>query len=333
MKLFLKYLPVIFFILAFAGCHNNNYKGPSIDKSELTSTPVPIHRYGKDLFNADTSDFFNEVKELSKTYGLFTGTNITSPDQVVPLFEYITDTQLVSLSKLVKTKFDDIKWLEDELSQAFSRYHYFFPEMSLPEVYSYISDIYYENPVAVNHGVMVIALDVYLGKDTPQYSGLGLPYYKIKTMEPDYIIVDAMKAMYDYQLDPRFDQRTLIDRMIGAGKQLFFLDAVLPDVNDSTKIRYTSSQMKWIENNKENVWGFMVSNKLFYSSDYDTQTKLIQDGPFTTGFSNDSPPRTGVWLGWQIVREYMRNNPDITLEELINTKDSQIIFNNSGYKP
>lgn len=333
MKLSIKHLPLLLFALAMAGCNNNNYKGPTINKSELEETPVNIHRYGLTVFNLDTSDFFNEVKDLSDEFGLFVGNNISSPQQVLPLFEYITDTQLVSLSNLVKNDYNDINWIEKDLAEAFSRYHYFFPKKVIPEVYTYISDIYYEKPVIVDNDVMIIALDVYLGKETPQYSGLGLPYYKIRTMEPEYITVDAMKALYDQQLDPKFTQRTLIDRMIGAGKLLYYLDAVLPNVNDSIKIRYTTKQYNWIESNKENIWAYLVSNKLFYSPEYKIQANFIQDGPFTASFSNDSPPRLGVWLGWQIVREYMKNNSQITLYKLINTSDSQIIFNNSRYKP
>ena len=333
MKTGLKYFAAFLFVFSLAGCNNNNYKGPEIDKSKLENVPVKIHRYGKALFEIDTSDFFNEVNALMGEFSLFLGNSIQNQEQLKPLYEYIADTQLISLSEIVRVKFDNIDWLENDLSDAFSRYHYFFPDKEIPEVYTYISHIYYEQPVIVENDVMIIALDTYLGEKTPQYTGLGLPFYKIRTMDADYIMVDAMKAMYNKQLDPKFQQRTLIDKMIGAGKLMFFLDAVLPQVNDSIKIRYTASQMDWIEKNKENVWGFMVSNKLFYSADFQIHTKMIQDGPFTTGFSNDSPPRIGAWLGWQIVREYMRNNPQISLKQLINTNDSQIIFNNSGYKP
>jgi hypothetical protein len=70
-----------------------------------------------------------------------------------------------------------------------------------------------------------------------------------------------------------------------------------------------------------------------YSKDYQTQTKLIQDGPFTTGFGNESPSRLGVFIGWEIVVAYLKNNPDVTLEEVLKMTDSQKLLQNSGYKP
>ncbi len=197
----------------------------------------------------------------------------------------------------------------------------------------YISDLYYEKPVIVDDSVAIIALDVYLGEDFVKYRSLGLPHYKIRCMTNDNIVIDVMKAMYITNLAPHNKQKTMIDRMVAGGKLLYYLDAVLPNVPDSLKIGYTLKQMKWVANNKANVWAFFVSNKLFYSADYKLQTKLIQDGPFTTGFSNDSPPRLGIWLGWQIVREYMDKHPDTSLESLIQNPDAQAIFNQSGYKP
>ena len=223
--------------------------------------------------------------------------------------------------------------MENSLSDAFSRYQYFFPDKKIPVIYTYISDLYYEKPVIVDDSVVIIALDVYLGEDFPQYRSLGLPHYKIRCMTNKNISIDVMKAMYVSEIVRPQKQKTMIDRMIAAGKLLYYLDAMLPDVPDSLKICYTSKQMKWAESNKANVWAFFVRNNLFYSPDYKLQTKLIQDGPFTTGFSNDSPPRLGIWLGWQIVKEYMKKHPKTNLNSLIQNPDTQAIFNQSGYKP
>jgi len=61
--------------------------------------------------------------------------------------------------------------------------------------------------------------------------------------------------------------------------------------------------------------------------------RFIGPAPFTSSFTNDSPGRTGSWLGWQIVRKYMKKNPEITLPELMKDDDYQKILNDSGYSP
>ena len=325
------YLILTFFILQ--SCDTNSSKGPKVNKSQLVNIDVNIHRYEIALANADTNNFLEDITQIQQEFPLFLGTSKLTTEQLKPLYEYVTDTQLITISNSVSEMYLQLDELELQLSSAFSRYHYFFPNKQIPRVYSYVSNLYHEQPIIFDDSVVIIALDVYLGEKFSAYRSLGIPYYKIRCMTDANIAVDVMKETYINVLALRTKQKTLVDKMIAAGKLLYYLDAVLPNVPDSLKICYTSKQINWIKNNKSNVWAFLVENKLFYSSDYKNQTKLMQDGPFTTGFSNNSPSRLGMWLGWQIVRKYMDTHPDITLENLIKNTDAQAIFNQSGYKP
>ena len=51
------------------------------------------------------------------------------------------------------------------------------------------------------------------------------------------------------------------------------------------------------------------------------------------GENRDSAPKLGVWMGWQIVRKYMKEHPDVTLQQLMADNDAQKILNQSKYKP
>ena len=328
-------LSAYFFIslIAFSSCQSPISSGPSIDESKLDKVDINIHRYGIALFEIDTNDFIVEVGKIQNEFSLFLGNDIDNPDNLAPLYQYVTDTQLIAISKYVKEIYPNLKNLENQLSDALARYDYLFSSNFHPTVYSYISDLYYEKPIIINDSVIIIALDVYLGPGYTKYRSLGLPYYKIRRMTQDGIVIDIMKELFNQYIDKHIKQKTLVDRMINGGKLLYYLDATLPSIPDSLKIGYTSEQMKWVEANSSNVWAFMVKNQLFYSPDYKIQSNFIEDGPFTSGFSNQSPPRLGIWLGWQIVREYMHNNPNVSIMELIENKDAQQIFNQSGYKP
>ena len=63
--------------------------------------------------------------------------------------------------------------------------------------------------------------------------------------------------------------------------------------------------------------------------------KFLNPAPFTPGVGekNDSAPRLAVWTGWQIVKQYMDNNPNVTLQQLMGDNDAQKILNGSKYKP
>jgi len=76
-----------------------------------------------------------------------------------------------------------------------------------------------------------------------------------------------------------------------------------------------------------------VENRLLFDQSSLTISKLVNDAPFTQYFSTESPGRTGAWLGWQIVRSYMKNHSGISLSELMADTDYQQIFSRSGYHP
>jgi len=61
----------------------------------------------------------------------------------------------------------------------------------------------------------------------------------------------------------------------------------------------------------------------------------LSPAPFSKFYleiDNVSPGQVGAWIGWQIVRSYMKNNNDISINELLNKKAKEI-FEQSKYKP
>ena len=61
--------------------------------------------------------------------------------------------------------------------------------------------------------------------------------------------------------------------------------------------------------------------------------KFTTDGPFTTAFSKEAPPRIGYWIGRQIIKQYVKNNPFVSLQQLMDEKDAQKILMKAKYKP
>lgn len=324
---------VIAISLLFSSCNSSKAKYPQAAVSELPDTDVKIKRYGKTLFELDTADFQKELKKIKPEFALFLDADLNDSTNILQLYNYVTDTQLISIYEKSVEVFPNSSFLENELQNAFSRFKHFFPQQTIPVVYTYISDMYFEQPIWIQDSIMVVAIDLYLGNDFPLYTRLGLPYYKVMWMQPQSLPVDVMKAIYFDKISPVYRPQTLLDRMIDAGKLLVFLDAMFPELPDEVKISYTTQQLNWANQNEENIWAFMVSNNLLYSKEHQTQSKLIQDGPFTTGFGNESPSRLGVYIGWEIVLSYLKNNPDVSLEEMLKKTDSQNLLQNSRYKP
>ena len=72
---------------------------------------------------------------------------------------------------------------------------------------------------------------------------------------------------------------------------------------------------------------------MLFSAEQKKYAKYLEEAPFTAGLANNSAPRIGIWCGWQIVKNYMNNNPSISFDELWKEKDAQKILKLATYKP
>jgi hypothetical protein len=185
---------------------------------------------------------------------------------------------------------------------------------------------------AIETSSFSIGLEMYLGNKSPFYEMLQFPAYKRVNMRKEYIVSDLVHAWMEKTFPNTNKSGTLLNQMMYQGKLLYMVDALMPEEQDTIKIGYSKKQLDWcIEN--ENMWGYLIKNKFLYSNEITTVTKFTGEAPFTTGFVKDSPGRTGVWIGWRIVRKYMENNPKVTLQQLMAETDAQKILANSKYKP
>jgi hypothetical protein len=176
---------------------------------------------------------------------------------------------------------------------------------------------------------------MFLGRDYLNYDKISIPAYKRVRFVPDAAPAELMRAIGRHMLmQSPVRPETMLDHMIHQGKLLYFIDAMLPAYPDSIKIYYTAGQEEWARRNEGPSWAFMLNNEMLFNTDRQLIQKFTGDTPFTAPFSNDSSPRMGIYLGWQIVREYMRRNPEVSLHELLFDKtDAREILSKSRYKP
>jgi hypothetical protein len=57
----------------------------------------------------------------------------------------------------------------------------------------------------------------------------------------------------------------------------------------------------------------------------------MNDAPFTNGFPRDSPGHVGEWIGYRMVRSYLKDHPDLTLSQLFAIEDPREVL--KSYKP
>ena len=103
---------------------------------------------------------------------------------------------------------------------------------------------------------------------------------------------------------------------------------------DDAKIGYTKEQLDWAIDNESYIWSYFVERELLFNTNPKLLMRFINPAPFSKfnlELDRESPGRLGQYIGWQIVRAYMKNN-DVTLVQMLD-KNAEDIFNNSKFKP
>lgn len=325
----------VFFVislLALSACNTGGERNLDVDTRDIQIPDVEIMRYEKALFSIDPDSLQPKLKVIADEYPVFLGADLDDTLNIIQLHRFVTDPLNMMLYDSVLRVFPNLGFLENDLTKGFKRFRYYFPDKPLPDVFSYVSGLLYELPIQFFNDDMIIALDMYLGRELEEYRRMRIPLYQTEKMTRDYIFRDAMHEMYFYHFSVK-PGRDFLQMMINKGRHLYYLDAMMPKTPDHIKIGYPEQKLEWCENNEVNIWSFIIENDLMYASDVNINRKFFVDGPFTADFSSDSPARLGEWIGWQVVRAYMNNNPDVTLSQLLEEQDAQKVLQQSGYRP
>lgn len=243
----------------------------------------------------------------------------------------IEDTLQENLNKAVLEKFPAEEKLEVKLRSLFQHIKYYFPTFRPPTVFTATSDVDYKNKIIVSDSLLIIAIDTYLGSNHPFY--VGIKKYIVQNLDPSQLEPDIVSA-YAKQLVIRPQKRSLLAQMIFYGKELYLKDLLIPNVSDARKIGYTEAQLTWAKENERDMWRYFVEKELLFSTNGKLGAQFINLAPFSKFYleiDNESPGMVGRFIGWQIVRAYMKANKS-SLRELV-ALDAETLFNKSKYKP
>jgi hypothetical protein len=330
--------------LAFQSCQYNK----SNEYPDVSHIPVEvkISRFEIDLFSIDTVNMAAGLEALEASYPEFGAVffenimgskdSLVAPEGHVEYVKgFVADSTVRALYNTTMAAYPDLTALEKDLEQAFRYLEYYLPETETPDLTTFISEftvasfIFGENSLA-------LGLDFFLGADYP-YTDLnpGNPnfsQYLTRTNNKDHLALKAIKPLVADLCDPPSGNR-LLDIMIHNGKQHFILDRLLPSAPDSVIMEFTPAQLSWCRDNELDIWAHLLREELLYSSEWQDIRKLVEYSPSAPGMPPEAPGRVANWIGWQIVKAYMKRRPETTFRELIELRDAQLILEISKYKP
>lgn len=306
---------------------------------------VHIERFDQALFKLDTNQVVTGLQQLSAAYPVFLPAYI---EHIMNFGPYSDSSKMIQLQTgmlvanadyrllqdTINAHFPQLDGLEKELAQSFRYIRYYIPHFPIPsKVVSFSSVISNYGAVTID-SLLGIGLDMYLGKDFPIYPLLpDYPAYMIRKFSPEYIVPNCVQALCQQVYPAAAPGARLVEQIVTAGKQQYFVEQVLPDTPDSIRLGYTKDQMEFCKENEVMIWQFFVQRNLLYQSDWQNNMHFMNDGPSTQGMPEGSPGRIGPYVGWQIVKQYMERHPEVTLQQLMENKDVMQIFNQSKYRP
>ena len=302
---------------------------------------VQIIRFDSSLLSVRTDHADEDIRALYSTYPEFMpvyleqALGVAARDtayliEALPLFIHDTTYGFEHTNNFVLQTFADMRSVEHELTEAFTRLAYLYPDIYVPRIYTFVSG-FNASVLFLDNADMAVGLDMYLGSDYPYYNQVVYNYQK-PTMRKQCIATDLVSAYLFASFPYAGVKSRLIDNMIYRGK-LMYVCSTLIDLPQYEIMGYTREQWQWCERNERQVWNRIMDKRDLFKSEPLLLSSYLNDAPFTAEISQEAPPRLGTWIGWRIAESYMAHHPEKSLQDLIANHDAEQILRESYYKP
>jgi hypothetical protein len=331
---------MLFFLTLIAWLVNGCKSHPlEVDISGIDLS-VKLERFDRELFTLGQDTLDRAIGEMYLRYGdFFDVFNVhvigigqaSSRRYPSYLSMFINDPTNREVYDYTEQVYASTQMLEQELSDGFRHYLYHYPDSLAPRVVAYVSR-FNQGLFTVDHFVGV-GLDQYLGSDCSFYQQMGTPNYLVQKKEPVRVPLEVMYAWATsiYPYNDSLDN--VLSRMIWHGQLAWFVDAMFPGVDEMLKMGFNPDQMKWCRNNEKQMWTHLVEEKLLFSPEPLNIRKLVEDAPYTSFYTSESPGRAAVWQGWQIVKAYAERYPKLTVHQIMSQRNYQELLRESRYNP
>lgn len=321
-------------LLVMASC---GPKPPKVDHIEVDFRLIPFY---EDLFSVHPDSLVKETPRLVNDYGQFLEAysmrviGAGSPshdgfgDKMKLFLEYQPNREVLDTCRKI---FGNTELLKQEIYKGFQYYRYYFPEKLIPDVYLHISG--FNQSILVDSAWVSVSVEKYLGKDCIFYEWLSIPVYLRQKMTPEKVAPDILKAiaMTEFVYNDSVDN--LMTQMVYQGMIHYFLKQVMPRHADELLFDFTPEQMTWCRQYEATMWSSIVERKHLFENDRLVIQKYVGESPFSYYFGQDSPGRTGVYIGYRIVEAFMERNTEVSLKELMAIRDYNSIFSRAAYRP
>ncbi|MBN1112040.1 MAG: hypothetical protein JXA53_03890 [Bacteroidales bacterium] len=325
----------LFFGFLFSSCKNSNK--PNVDNINVK---IEVGRLDSELFAFNKSNSDSLIASLKNKYGdffnLYTSQiinigNCNQPQFSNSLLGFVSDPGVNKLVNAKDSVFSNFSEYQEKLQLAFKYYKYYFPERNIPQIITQISAL--NQSVVVTNSVLAISIDKYLGSSYPLYEQMGFYKYQQEKMSPEYLVADAVRVWIQTEFVENIPHADLVSTLLSEAKIAYITSLLLPEADVRLAFNYSAEEYKWCLSEEKHMWDYLIENNLLFGKDKLTIRHFVGNGPFTSEFGKESPGRAAVWLGYNIICSYMKNNPQVTIQQLVKNTDYRDVLQQSKYRP
>lgn len=246
------------------------------------------------------------------------------------LFKLTKDSYMDTLFTEVSDQFSDMNSIISEFENGYKRIKFNYPKIKIPKLQTVVTGFY--NDLYISDSLIIVGLDYFVGSKG-SYKPNDIPNYILTRYEKENMLPSIFTFISNDYNEGDLSHNTLLAEMINLGKSYYFVSQILTCTDESLIIGFKQEEMKLVLENQETIWASLIENEMLYETDNFMKNKFVGERPNVPEIDEKCPGRVGAWVGWEIVKAYMSNNPSITLPELMANKDAHSIFQQSRYRP
>lgn len=334
------YLFTALAVILLAACGNHR----QIPDTSSISLNVEITRFDQELFQLDTLQLGAGLTQLATMEPSFYNDYMNYILGVSGLPEdsatlRITRFFLRTYSGIydsLQSVYQNTGQLQKELEQAYRLVKFYFPSYNPGKIWLHLGPFDAPGIAAVQGGI-AIGLQQFAGGSFSAYQNPQVqelfPSYLSRRFSPEYIVPNTLKAIAEDLFPYEAAGQPLLEQIVEKGKYWYLTDLFLPETADSLKTGFTTHQLEWCIENEGLIWNHLLRSDELQSLNPVVIQNYIGEGPFTQGLSQeDSPGNIGTWIGWQIVKKFVKMFPDLTPQQIMKTPAVELL-EKARYKP
>ena len=304
---------------------SNNPLDANTEKVQLELIIKPID--GSTLANDSAlfSDFimtYPNISEVLTNNYRRANDQDTTPTQVWRSFfkqKYVKETK-----KEITLVFPNYTSQSQQITEAYKRLKHHFPGKEYPKKIIFANTNFGGN-VLLEDGVVLVGIERYIGGNKNVIRNSlppdEFPLWLKTGFEKRFLLRDLlMSTVISNGTIPKSKHDYLISEMVKWGKICVITEMALrignKDIQPEIVLRWTKDQYNWANGYEKAFWNYLKKNNLMFSTDEKNHAFLLNNGPYTIGFSEESPDRMGQYIGWKMVRNYIFDE-ELSLSEMI----------------